>query len=208
MSQFTWGASTDAVAIGGVIKYDVQVSLAGGAYSTVASNLTSTTTSFALTAVSAATACIVRVIAKTTYGTSRTIDLAAAITLHYYNPPTIVYDPIVRNQTSSVVSGKINFNSSITVLTVNTPVNYTTSGGKVMASTATTYTAASRTFTSTISALVDSTTFTYNLIAQDNGGTVVATAASSVSVAVGAYVSAIAIRSNGVGLNAVPDGVK
>lgn len=203
----TWGACTDQ--LGGSITYDVYVSYdAGSTFSILASDLTTTSYTANLPAVTSMKQCKFKVYAYTSYGTSVNAVMPSAIQLHYYNPPTIVYDDVVRNQTTATVSGTVKPNTSIplTQILTNTTTPstfYTTSGGLVTASTATTYASADRSFTKTFN-IAENVSCTFNITIQENMGTVCGTANATLSVYVPVYVPMLAIRSLGVAVNAQP----
>lgn len=206
----SWGACTDLVD-GGTITYDIQVSYDSGAtYSTIKTGNTTTSYTTTLPQVTSAKYCKFNIIAKTSYGTSRSLALVNTITLHYYNPPTIVFNDTVRTQTEATVSGTINYNTSIlptyiVVSTVSPSTYYTTSGGLVKPIAATTYTALSRGFTATFD-IGDTVSCSFNITAQDSGGIAVGTAATTLSKTIPVYTPMLALRSTGVGINAIPSG--
>jgi hypothetical protein len=206
----SWGACTDLVD-SGAITYDIQVSYDGGSsYSTIKTGNATTSYTTTLPQVTSTKYCKFNIIANTSYGTSRSLTLISSIELHYYNPPTIVFNDVVRTQTQATVSGIINYNTSIvatliTVSTVSPSTYYTTSGGLITGLTATVYTALSRMFTATFN-IGDTVTCSFNFTAQDSGGIACGTTASTQSKTVPVYTPALALRSNGIGINALPDG--
>ena len=205
--EVNWGRSVDE--LGGAITYDVYVSVAGGAYSLVVANLPDVATmtySFNLSAPAIASTCTVKITAKTSYGTTRdTLALGAnIITIHYYNPSTITFDPVNRLQLSATVTGKVQLNTSITTgLTISVPTfNFT---GYV--NTATTWTVGTKSFSGAL-VLTATQTGSFSLTVKDtasiaiDGGT--GTLSTILAQAVSAYIPMIATRSTGIGINALP----
>ena len=205
--EANWGRSVDE--LGGLITYDVSVSIAGGAYTLVASDLPDVATmtySFNLSAPSALSTCIVKVTAKTSYGTIRD-TLAASINIHYYNPSTITFALVNRLQLSAVVSGTIQKNTSITTgLTISTPT-FQFAGGTVTNAVGTL-----PAFSATLT-LTAIQTGSFVLTVKDTASIALEVSLGALSTilaqAVSAYIPMLAPRSWGIGVNAIPvnDGV-
>jgi hypothetical protein len=189
----SWSASTDS--LGGAMVYDVQYKLGSGSFTTIKSNLSTTSTSFTLGSVSDRTTCVIRVIAKTTFGYTATKD-SGSIVLDYYNPPTVGFNSTIRNQTDMTASGTIYLNTSIPSVTVST----LTYSGKASSSLA-----LATTFTKQETGLVDTDTYTFSVTVQDTAGAVIGTAATTASITISKYTPAMSVRELGVGINAFAD---
>jgi hypothetical protein len=189
----SWGASSDY--LGGSIVYDVQYQLNGGGFSTIKSGLTTASTSFTLSAVSGRTTCVIRIIARTTFGYTVSKD-SSTITLDYYNPPTVGFNSIVRNQTDTTISGTIYINTSIPSMTVTT-LSYTgkTSGSLTLA----------KTFSKQETGLVDTDTYTFSVTVQDSAGAIIGTSSTVANIIIPKYTPMVSIRELGVGINAYAD---
>ncbi|MCW4012797.1 MAG: hypothetical protein NWF07_07370, partial [Candidatus Bathyarchaeota archaeon] len=209
----TWSASTDQLDVGGNITYSVLISYNNGSsWSTIATGLTGTSYSGTRPKVSSAITTVkYRVTAYTSYGTNTSATQATAITFHYYDPPTISFNSTNRTQTSATISGSVSINSSITGLTIVTTspsTYYTTTGGLVISTpTEAGWNGTNNTFSSPIAGLDGSTSFTYILTIQDTAGSVIGTGASVLDLFVQGYVPSMTVRSNGVCVNDLPDGI-
>lgn len=193
----SWATSSDP--LGTAIKYDVQLKIGYDDFKTAFTALTATSCTLAIAAVTYTTDCIIRIIAKTTYGTSTSKDVA--IKLDYYYPPTISFNPTVRNQYNTVVSGSVNIKSSIPGLSV-TILKYT---GK--SEIETNIPSPSTSFNITDAALSETDTYTFTVKAQDSGGSIIGTALGSASVVIPRYIPFFSIRKRGIGINALADAI-
>ena len=194
-SQVTLSWSGASCKLGSTgLKYDVQYSINGGtSYTTVASNTTSTTSTFKLNAVTAATAIIFRVITKTAF--NYTANKTVSSTLHYYNAPTITFSSANRtaNGFSVVVATKTN--SSISL-------GWTSRSYTGKSTTATNITSNSHTINDT--GLSESSKYTIKVTVTDNSGLTEGTVSKSYNVV--AMNPMFSIRENGVGVNTVNTG--
>jgi len=211
----TWNAATDQLGAA-AIKYDVAVSIAGGAFTNVTgcTDLSVLTASFFLTAVALSSTCVVRVTSKATYGNYLAAS-ATQIMLNYYNPSTITYGtitplviPVQRAQTTAIITGLIKLNTSITTgLTITNPT-YQYNGGAVTNSG---WVAGTFTFTTTLSGLLDTSIGTYILTVKDTASIAIEGTLGALSTilsqAINSYIPMLALRSNGVGINSLPDGI-
>jgi hypothetical protein len=191
----SWTAATDPN--GSSITYTVQGSYNSGAYVTVQSGLTATNLSFALPEQAAATTAVFKVIATSGYGYTAESS-ASSVWLHYYRSPTIVITNYQRTETSAQVDATITYNTSITEVAVKTLSTLTYTGKSGIPASMT------LTLTPTVTETVTSAqkyNFTYTV--QDIGGSVIGTAAQTVSVYVNSYAPMFSIREKGVAINNV-----
>lgn len=102
--SLTWDPATDP--LGGLISYDLQVSLNSGAYQNVTPSLSTTSSTYSV-GVSSATTCKFRVVARASYGNYLIGAESGLIILHYWNPPTISLSVFERTMTGFKFTGTI-----------------------------------------------------------------------------------------------------
>lgn len=191
----TWTAATDPN--GTAVTYTVQGNYNSQGYVTVQSGLTATNLSFALPEQTAATTAVFKVIATSGYGYTSE-SLASSIWLHYYRPPTIIISNFQRNETSAQVDATISYNTSIVEAAVRalSTLTYTGETG--------TPTSIGLTLTPTVTeTLTAEQKYNFTYTVQDIGGSVIGTAAQSVSIYVNSYAPMFSVREKGVAINNV-----
>lgn len=198
-----WGAGVDATG-GSGITYNVQASYGGGAWYDVSVNLSGTSLDISSDVkrynVTAATTYKVRVVTKTEYGTNKTSS-ERAITLHYWNEPSVSIINLVRKNTEWTASVSAKVNSSIATLST-----LTWSGNGVTNST-TGLTIAANKLTGSGSmgqtGITAQTTFSLSVKVVDNSGQTRGT--STDTIVVSKYQPIISMREYGLGVNAFAD---
>lgn len=189
-----WGASSDP--LGGSITYELQGKVGYDNFVTLATGITGVTKTVSLAAVTAQTTYVFRVIAKTSYGTSVSKD-AAAIDLHYYYTPSVIFDPVIRNINDAIISGEIKLNTSILGVSVSS-LTYSgkTSGNLTLATT----------FTKQETGLLETDTFNFTVTVRDSAGDVInGLTGVSFSKSVPRYTPMLSVRKKGIGINALAD---
>ena len=185
-----WSGASDP--LGGSLKYDVQTKVGAGAFTTVKSNLTTTNTTISIPTVSAEESFYVRVVAKTTYGTSAYKD-ATMEKIHYYNTPTIEFKNV--NRTAEGVSVDVVTQTNTSIPSVGwTKRAYS---GLLSGNLTTSPQTLSKT------GLDSGTAYTLTVAIQDNTGL---SNEISKSCAIPVYTPILSVREKGVGVNAIPDG--
>lgn len=133
---------------------------------------------------------------------------SAAVTMHYWAAPSLTYKNLVRNATSSTFDVTVTRNTSLSIAIANTTTvkNGATTWGTVANSATYPSTGATHVFTVTSPTLVEADKATITVTGLDPVGSGLAKTATTMNIAIPSFTPALAIRGNGIGVNAVPDG--
>lgn len=123
--------------------------------------------------------------------------------VHYWAPPTVSTSGITRTSTTGSFSVTVKRNTSLTIASNNT-ITITTTGWTESGDVG--QTTAMHTFTVSDSTLTETDKPSVSFTANDPVGVGLGQSAISASVNIPVFVPAFAIRTNGIGVNAVPDG--
>jgi hypothetical protein len=193
----SWTASTDN--LGGAITYDVFSKLGTETEVQKATSQSGRTLSLTVNTPTSAVTLRIRVVAKTTYGTSTETTLD--VTAHYYFPPTITFNPVSRTNTGAVVSGAVAFNTSIPGITISALSWVGKAGGS-----ATPVTPAVVSFSIPETAtLLETDTYSFTVNATDTTTGILPSSSGSGVVTVPRYIPKFSVRQKGVGVNALAD---
>lgn len=189
----SWSGASDK--LGGSLTYDIQVKIGTGDFITVLSNQTNTSAVIPIDFYMGRPVCVIRVIAKTTFGYTSYTD-SSGFVIDYYNSLTITFNDVIRNLNDTTVSGNIILNTSIPNITVST-LTYSgkTSGSLTLATT----------FSKQETGLLDSDTYAFSITAQDQAGAVLGLANVTSSISIPKYTPMFSVREKGVGINTYAD---
>lgn len=190
--RITWSGGSDI--LGQTLSYEVQVQLASGGF---VSKQTTTNTYYdlELPKQSSTQNLVVRVITKTSYNYTAYKD-TPAITLHYYNPPSVSVVKVDRTDTTATAKIKLNANTSIP------NVNFTTRTYAGVSSGTLQNTRNEQSITA--SNLSGGSKYTWTITINDDTKLNSSNVTSTVEVP--AYTPLFSVREKGVGINAIPDG--
>ncbi len=204
----SWGAATDY--LGGTCSYDVDISLDGGSsYSRIVTGTTNLYATYS-TAVTSRKTTKFKITAKTSFNYSSTGAITSAIYLDYYNTPSFNNFTYTRTTTSVTATGTITLNSSIPAA-LTPPTGYSikyigvAGGASVAVSPAPSY--ISPTFTvsqAQTSGISADTTYTFTFEYLDSFITAIFGTARTTSITIQKYVPVFTVRTNGVGVSAIP----
>lgn len=189
-----WSNGSDK--LGGNVTYDILGCEKGGQWTTLSSNLNTNSATIKLDAVTKATDYSFKVITKTDYG-YRSESGISTITLHYYNQPNIYIQNINRSASEFTCQVISNIDTSIPNVSIVTR-QYQDKNG------------AWQNFAGSpsnlkISGLSEDTVISRAIKVADNSGQ--SEGNSLLNYTIQSYVPIFSIRRNGVGVNALPDGV-
>ena len=179
--------------LGSSITYDIQAKFGGGSYTNIATGLSSSTTyyNYVVPKQTTSQSLTFRIIVKSSFGYTATKD-TSAITLHYYNEPSITIGTITRAETTASVVVTVKTNSSIP--------NINTSGSWKMSTTNQTgnltVTQGAQTINTT--GLTGGGTYTLSITYNDKTGFA---SNKTHNVAIGANLPVLDINKYGIGVN-------
>lgn len=190
--RITWSGGSDI--LGQTLSYEIQVQLASGGF---VSKQTTTNTYYdlELPKQSSTQNLVVRVITRTSYNYTAYKD-TPAITLHYYNPPSVSVVKVDRTDTTATAKIKLNANTSIPNVNFTTRTYAGVSSGTLQ----NTQNEQSITASNLSGGSKYAWTITINDDTKLNSSNVTST------VEVPAYTPLFSVREKGVGINAIPDG--
>jgi hypothetical protein len=185
-----WSGASDK--LGGSLTYDLLGKLGTGSFTTLKSNISTTSTTVTLPRVSAETGYIFRVVAKTSYGRQSTKD-AVQIQLHSYKAPSIEFTEV--NRTAEGVSLKVVTKANTTIPNVGFSKRVYT--GVVSGNLTTSPQILSKT------GLDSGSKYSLTVTVKDDTGL-----SNEVvkSLTINQYTPIMSVREKGVGVNCIPDG--
>lgn len=191
--RITWSGAYDV--LGQPITYDIQIKLGNGGYETKATNLTGNYYDLVLPKQTVKQQIVARVITKTNYGYSKTVD-SSAKTLDYYNAPSVDIIKVDRTDTTATARVKLKANTSIPNINFPTRTYSGASSGTL------TNTVAEQSITA--SNLNGGNKYSWTITINDDTG--FTTVNQTRAIEIPAYTPLFSVREKGVGVNAIPDG--
>lgn len=191
----TWGSSVDPN--GTQVKYDLYYAYDNVAWIPLATDLTTNTFTGNLPSVDRKTIATFRVVAKTSYGTTRATE-GGRTEFHYIRFPSVTTS-VTRNQNDFTINGKVTINTSIPNVKL-TPIMYKVAGSKYeQANTNGLEFTIHKNLAETSSTVVD-------IVITDEITSRLQTGETSVEVQISRYMPMFSIREKGVAINSIPDG--
>lgn len=185
-----WTAGTDT--IGQPLTYDVQYKIGNGSYVNAATNLSDRARDIVLPTQSSSQSLTIKVITRTAYGNWAEAT-SASKTLHFYKEPSVNVISVNRTATTATAVISLSYSSSISQTCT---ARYTGASTGNLASNTSNQTI-------TASGLDETKTSSWTVYVKDN---LYLQTEKSISISIPTQIPALSIRSNGVGINATPDG--
>jgi hypothetical protein len=199
----TWSAATDP--LGNAIVYDVYYKVStDSAWTLARTDLSALTTTISPPTADLQLTYNVKVVAKSTYGTSTEVS-GANILIDKYLRPVIKLMARTRLSTSVDISLEIEFRSSFDASLHITTFTYTKLAGATVNITPLTNLTPSFTY-SEPGVFLNTSSYTMIITVQDDMGTVLSASPIVASIPITAYIPMLSIRKKGVGIGEIPDG--
>ena len=203
----TWGAATEPH--GTAIHYTLQSSVNSGAWSNVATGLTSTSYTYAVRSISSSQKIKFRVISYSAYNTSNTGPASNEITLHYYNAPVMSDLKVNRGTDQCTLQWKYTQSSSISKVLygVAFTVTNTDTGSSVASVSVGSDSAGSDSYDVSVKIenLAELDTYSFSITCVDAVASTFGLIPTAVTSILPRYSALLTIREKGVGINAVAD---